>query len=107
MVNWENYKWPIITICVIFGVLMLMLTFGFTLGILSEDPDGLEATIINVKGEEWLEGLTSPWEPIFGWIDNDYIAGTLGMLIAVGLMMSIFFIISYVKKHQKDQKKKE
>ena len=56
MVEWERYKWPIITIVVIIGVLMLMIAIGFTLGILSEDPDGLERALIDIRGEEWLEG---------------------------------------------------
>lgn len=98
----ENYKRPIIIICLIIGVLMFMLTVGYALGILSSDPDGLEKTLIDNKGKEWLEGLPSVWAPIFGWIENDYIAGLIGLVLSVALITAVFFAISKMKKRNKD-----
>ena len=101
MVEWERYKWSIISIIVIIAVLMLMIAIGFTLGILSEDPDGLERALIDIRGEEWLEGLASPWEPILGWIDNDYIAGIIGILLTIALIIAVFSLISHISKKKK------
>lgn len=79
---------------------MVMIAVGFTLGILSEAPDGLERALIDVKGESWLEGLSSVWNPILGWIDNDYIAGIIGVLLTVLIMMAVFTLISSHKKEE-------
>lgn len=98
MVEFENYKWPILTVVIIIVVLMVMIAVGFTIGILSEDPDGLERVLINSRGEEWVENLPSPWEPILGWIDNDYIAGVVGILLSIILMCAVFYVIIYLKK---------
>ena len=103
MVEWERYKWPVISIIVIIAVLMLMIAIGFTLGILSEDPDGLERVLIDIRGEEWLEGLASPWDPILGWIDNDYVAGIVGILLTVVLIIAVFSIIAYISKRMKSK----
>ncbi len=103
MVDWERYKWPIISIIVIIGVLMLMIAIGFTLGILSEDPDGLERALIDIRSEEWLEGLGSAWEPILGWIDNDYIAGIIGILLTIALIIAVFSLISHISKKMKSK----
>ena len=81
---------------------MLMLTIGFTIGLLSEDPDGLERTLIDVNGEHWLEGLPSPWDPIFGWIQNDYIAGLLGTILSIVLIMSVFELVFLLKKRKRN-----
>ncbi|MFX1340809.1 MAG: hypothetical protein ACFFDK_19520, partial [Promethearchaeota archaeon] len=91
-------KWPILTIVIIIVVLMLMITIGFAIGILSEDPDGLERALIDARGEKWLENLQSPWVPILGWIESDYIAGIIGILLSVVLMVAIFYVIAYIKK---------
>ena len=106
MADFKKYKWPIITIVVIVGVLMVMLTIGFTLGILSEDPDGLEKSVIDAKGggeegEAWIEELPSPWEPILGGIENDYIAGIIGLTLSVALMMVVFYGIIKLKQKNK------
>ncbi len=93
-----KYKWPILTILIIIVVMMVMLTVGFTIGILSEDPDGLERALIDARGEAWLESLPSPWEPILGWIESDYIAGIIGILLSVVLMVAVFYLIVYLKK---------
>ncbi|MBD3255842.1 MAG: hypothetical protein GF383_12165 [Candidatus Lokiarchaeota archaeon] len=98
----SDYKWSIITIVVIIGVLMLMIAVGFTIGILSEDPDGLERALIDARSEEWLEGLPSPWEPILGWVESDYVAGIIGILLAIALMTIVFYIIIVLKKKAND-----
>ena len=77
---------------------MVMLTVGFTIGILSEDPDGLERALIDAKGETWLESLPSPWIPVLGWIESDYLAGLIGIFLSVVFMIAIFSLIAYVKK---------
>ena len=98
----EKYKWPIITIVVIISVLMVMIAVGFTLGMLSEDPDGLERSLIDVQGEDWLEGLPSIWEPVLGWIGNDYIIGIIGILLTFFLMVAIFYLVVSLKKRTQD-----
>lgn len=98
MKEFESYKWPILTIIIIIVGLMVMLTVGFTIGILSEDPDGLERALIDARGENWLENLPSPWIPILGWVESDYIAGIIGILLSVVLMVAIFYAIAYIKK---------
>ena len=98
MVEFEKYKWPILTIVIIIVGLMIMIAVGFAIGILSEDPDGLERVLINARGEEWLESLPSPWEPILGWIDSDYIAGIVGIFLSIFLMCAVFYAIIYLKK---------
>ena len=94
----NKYKWPIISVFVIVGVLMVMIAVGFTIGILSEDPDGLERVLIDENGESWLENLASPWEPILSWITSDYGAGIIGILISITVMISVFYVIIYYKK---------
>jgi uncharacterized membrane protein len=109
MVELEKNKWPIIEIAIIIGVLMIIIAIGFTIGILSSDPDGLERAIIDAKGEEWLEGLPSIWIPVLGWVENEYIAGIIGTLLSVVLMMVVFWLILRLKKRENiknsDQKK--
>ena len=80
---------------------MLVLATGFTIGFLSENPDGLERVLIDVYGEEWLENLSSPWIPILSWITNDYFAGFIGIILSFTLMIGIFYLISYSKKNKK------
>ena len=94
----NKYKWPIISVFVIVGVLMVMIAIGFTIGILSEDPDGLERVLIDENGESWLENLASPWEPILSWITSDYGAGIIGILISITVMVIVFYLIIYYKK---------
>ena len=66
----EDYTKSFIAIGIITGILMVMVAVGFTIGILSEDPDGLERAPIDARSEEWVEGLPSPWDPYLGWINN-------------------------------------
>ena len=98
MADFENYKWPILTIVIIIVVLMVMIAVGFAIGILSEDPDGLERVLIDARGEEWLESLPSPWEPILGWIESDYVAGIVGIFLSIILMCVVFYAIIYLNK---------
>ena len=98
MVDLDKYKWPILTIIIITVVLMIMIAVGFTIGILSEDPDGLERVLIDARGETWLENLPSPWEPILGWIESDYISGIVGVILSVVIIVAVFYLIVYLKK---------
>lgn len=98
MIEWKRYKWPIITVLIIIATLMLVLATGFTIGFLSEDPDGLERVLIDIYGEEWLENLISPWVPFLSWITNDYVAGIIGIIISITLIIGVFYLISYSKK---------
>ena len=81
-----------------------MLFIGIPLGILSENPDGLERVLIDQKGEIWLENLVSPWIPFLSWIQNDYIAGALGVIITMVGMTSLFYFIAKQKKEKKFNK---
>lgn len=74
---------------------MTMIAIGFTIGILSENPDGLERVLIDNNGESWLENLPSPWIPLLSWIQNDYIAGIIGIIISAGLILFAFYVIKY------------
>lgn len=94
----RKYKWIIISIFVIIGVLMLMIAVGFNIGILSDKPDGLEKVLIEKNGESWLEDLESPWVPILSWITSDYGAGIIGVLISIVLMTTVFYLIIQLKK---------
>lgn len=103
MANFKKYKGVILTLIVIIVVLMIMIAVGFSLGILSEDPDGLERALIDARSEEWLEGLPSVWDPILGWIESDYIAGLVGIALSVSLMVAIFYAIVKVKQKSKSE----
>ena len=94
----SKYKRPIISVFVITGALILMIAVGFTIGILSDAPDGLERVLIDQNGESWLETLVSPWEPIFSWISSDYGAAILGISVSIILMSSVFYLIIRYKK---------
>ncbi|MFX1324959.1 MAG: hypothetical protein ACFE8N_08375 [Promethearchaeota archaeon] len=98
MKNIRKYRWPIILSCLIIGILMLMMSIGFTIGFLSEKPDGLERVLIDHYGEDWLENLASPWTPLLSWITNDYFAGFIGIILTLGLIISLFYLIKYSKK---------
>ena len=98
MVDLRKYKWPIFILIILIAVLMVLLSVGFTIGILSEDPDGLERVLISYHGEEWLENLPSAWIPWLSWIESSYISGIVGVMISVGLIISVFYFISYLKK---------
>lgn len=101
-----NLKQPIINLVIIIGVLMLALGLGFTVGILSNDPDGLERTLIDAngggeEGETWIEELLSPWNPPLGNIPNEYITGIIGIISSFVIMIVIFRAIIVLKKKKK------
>ena len=98
MVDLRKYKWPIFIFFILIAVLMVLLSVGFTIGILSEDPDGLERTLISYYDDEWRENLPSAWIPWLSWIKSSYISGIVGIMISVGLIISVFYFISYLKK---------
>jgi len=98
LIELKTYKWPIITVLVIVAALMLVLATGFTIGFLSENPDGLERVLIDIHGEEWLENLISPWVPILSFITNDYVAGIIGIVLSITLMTGVFYLISKKKE---------
>ena len=100
MAEKNRYKWPIITIIIVVAGLMLVIAVGFTIGFLSENPDGLERVLIDYYGEEWLENLFSPWIPFLSWITNDYVAGIIGIVISVAVLMGTFYLIARLKKRK-------
>ncbi|MHA1803400.1 MAG: hypothetical protein ACTSU4_02570 [Promethearchaeota archaeon] len=97
-----RYKGVILTIAITLMVLLLMIAIGFSIGILSDNPDGLERVLIDAKGEHWLENLPSPWEPILGGIENEYIAGVLGVILTLVIIMGIFYLIIILKKKKEE-----
>lgn len=99
--NISRYKKPIFSIFIVIGALLLMIAVGFTIGILSDAPDGLERVLIDHNSESWFESLVSPWIPLFSWIMNDYGAAILGIVLSIILMSSTFYlIIKYKKRFQ-------
>ena len=100
MAEKSRYKWPLTTIIIVVAALMLVIAVGFTIGFLSENPDGLERVLIDYYGEEWLENLFSPWIPFLSWITNDYIAGILGIVLSIAVLMSTFYLITRFKKRK-------
>lgn len=98
MVELSRYKWPLITVVVVVASLMFVIAVGFTIGFLSENPDGLERVLIDINGEEWLENLISPWIPILSWVTNDYVAGIIGIVLSIAIMTGVFYLITYLKK---------
>lgn len=92
---------------VIIIALMLVISVGFTIGFLSENPDGLERVLIDYYGEEWLENLYSPWIPFLSWISNDYVAGSIGIVLSIAVMMGIFYVITRFKKRKLTYKEEE
>ena len=100
MLGKNRYKWPLITVIVVSAALMLVIAIGFTIGFLSENPDGLERVLIDYFGEEWVENLKSPWTPILSWITNDYVAGIIGIVLAIAVLMGSFYLITRLKKRK-------
>ncbi|MBD3215442.1 MAG: hypothetical protein GF311_22725 [Candidatus Lokiarchaeota archaeon] len=98
MADWERYKWPVISIIIIFGVLSIMLSVGFTVGILSGDPDGLE----RVLEDSGVGEPESFWTPFLSFITNEYVAGLLGLLLAAIIIGGVFYLITYFKNKRAD-----
>ena len=96
----KRNKWPLITILIIVVALMSVIAVGFTIGFLSENPDGLERVLIDYYGEEWLENLFSPWIPFLSWITNDYVAGIVGVVLSITVLMGTFYLITRFKKRK-------
>ena len=97
-INVVKYKRPITSILAVSGVLLLMIAVGFTIGILSGAPDGLERVLIDQNTEEWLDNLASPWIPLLSWITNDYGAAIIGIVISILIISSTFYLIIRYKK---------
>ena len=96
----KRNKWPLITILTVITALMLVLAVGFTIGFLSDHPDGLERVLIDFYGEEWLENLYFPWIPFLSWITNDYVAGIIGIVLSITVLMGTFYLITHLKKRK-------
>ena len=102
MVDSKSYKRSIIFLSIIIAVLCLMIAVGFTIGLLSEDPDGLERVLIDAQGEDFIDELPSPWDPYLGWIENEYVAGIIGTLLSATLIICPFYLIALLKRRKKD-----
>ncbi|MFX0008063.1 MAG: energy-coupling factor ABC transporter permease [Promethearchaeota archaeon] len=96
--NISKYKRPITSVIVVTGTLLLMIAVGFTLGFLSNNPDGLERVLIDHNGESWLDNLVSPWIPLLSWITNDYGAAITGTVLTIGVMSFTFYLITKYKR---------
>ena len=96
----KRNKWPLITIITVVAALMFVLAVGFTIGFLSDNPDGLERVLIDYNGEEWLENLISPWIPFLSWITNDYVAGIIGIVLSITVLTGTFYLITRLKKRK-------
>ncbi|MFX1503669.1 MAG: energy-coupling factor ABC transporter permease, partial [Promethearchaeota archaeon] len=97
-INISKYKRPITSALAVIGILMLMIAVGFTIGILSDAPDGLERVLIDQNGELWVESLVSPLKPLFSWITNEYGAAVLGIVLTIVIMSCTFYVITRYKK---------
>jgi cobalt/nickel transport system permease protein len=99
-INISKYKKPFTSVLAVIGILLFMIAVGFTIGILSDAPDGLERVLIDQNGESWLENLVSPWIPLLNWVTSEYGAAVLGIILTVVIMSSTFyFIIRYKRKN--------
>ncbi|MFW9940704.1 MAG: energy-coupling factor ABC transporter permease [Candidatus Thorarchaeota archaeon] len=94
-----GYKRPITSILIVTGILLSMIAVGFTIGILSDAPDGLERVLIDENGESWLDNLVSPWIPLLSFITNDYGAAILGIVLSILVMSSSFYLIMRYRKN--------
>jgi len=103
VLNIDRYKRPVTSVVIVVSVLMLMIAVGFTIGILSEAPDGLERVLIDYD-ENLLKNLEYSWIPLFSWVKSDYSAAILGTIISVIIMSSIFYIIIRYKGKNQDRK---
>jgi hypothetical protein len=95
-----KYKRPLIYTIVIIVILIIVIAIGFPLGFLSGNPDGLERVIIDSKGEPWLENLKTFWYPIFSWIENEYVAGIIGILLTLAIAIGLFNLVKFVRNRK-------
>lgn len=94
MQSLKKNKTPLITLAVTITVLIVMIAVGFTIGILSGDPDGLERMLIDAGIEE-----PEPFfEALLGWISNEYVAAVLGIVLTLSLVSASYYILVRVKK---------
>ncbi|MFX1455332.1 MAG: hypothetical protein ACFFDB_08130 [Promethearchaeota archaeon] len=93
-----KYKIPIILSSLTIVVLVLMLSIGFTIGLLSNNPDGLERVLIDQYGENWIDNFASPLTPLLNWISNDYFIGIIGIIATIGASTSLFYFMKHIKK---------
>ena len=93
----KNHKKPLIYTLIIIAIFVVILAIGFPLGFLTQDPDGLERVIIDFRGETWLENLEGFWFPILSWIQNEYVAGILGIVITLIVTIGIFKLLKYTR----------
>jgi hypothetical protein len=88
-----GYKRTLLYTAIIIVILIVVIAIGFPLGFLSSDPDGLERVIIDSRGESWLENLGAFWYPILSWIENEYVAGIVGILLTLTIVIGLFKFI--------------
>jgi hypothetical protein len=93
----KNHKKPLLYTLIIIGIFVVILAIGFPLGFLTQNPDGLERVIIDFRGETWLENLQSFWFPILSWIQNEYVAGILGIIITLVITIGVFKLLKYTR----------
>ena len=98
----NKYKRPFFYFVLLLLVLTLVIAIGYPLGFLSKNPDGLEKVLIDYHGEAWFDNLFSSWIPLLSWIDNEYVAGILGVFFSAVIMISTFYLIINLKKRKKN-----
>jgi len=103
----KRNKKPLIAILIIIISLMFVIAVGFTIGFLSNNPDGLERVLIDYYGEEWVDNLFSPWTPILSWLNNEYVAGIVGTVLSIVVIMVAFYLITRFKKRKLNYKDEE
>jgi len=101
--DFKQYKRHILIIAVVIIVLIVMIAIGFPLGILSQNPDGLERVLIDYNGESWLENLFSPLTPFLAWIENEYLAGTIGIILTTVAIVAVFYFIAFLKRRRREK----
>jgi hypothetical protein len=94
MVDLKRFRWPILTIIITIIALSLLIAFGFTIGILSNNPDGLERVLEDFGSAEFSEF----WYPILSWIENEYIAGIVGIVLSAILVGGVFYLLYFFKQ---------
>ncbi|MFX1233848.1 MAG: hypothetical protein ACFFBY_04730 [Promethearchaeota archaeon] len=98
--NIGQYRRPLMIVLIVAMGLILVIAIGFPLGFLSQNPDGLERVLIDYNGESWLENLFSPWIPFLSWIENEYIAGIIGIILTMTIIISVFYLITFLKRRK-------
>ena len=96
----EKYNRSLLYIVILIVILMVIIAIGFPLGFLSEDPDGLERVLIDSQGESWLENLEAFWYPILSWIENESVAGIIGILLTLIIALGIFNLVKFVRNRK-------